>query len=315
MFHALEFFFYKYFYTDSTLKNWTLCQTAGSTTPTILDWSGVDSPQSPINQTYINPEDFCPQTFSSAVILPGTRDYVSAEDMCNKFRSNTHIFTDTVQNTFPPMNFQPIANFWSGYNLDIQTNKFVSKLDDGSRVDFDTLYPKLEWKWGEPNGRLVEQCGAIKKYNLTIMEDNSCGKWQYTTCMIKSKFYVYLQNAEELERKEIALVDKEFVPLFGFRNPEDFLLKGFSNHEIIREGEIWYLRETDGKTILYLHHPDIPLGLWHWRSLDKGDFVLNLNACNSSEFGCDDGSCLPRLVRCNHRIECKQVKVRAVINI
>ena len=33
-------------------------------------------------------------------------------------------------------------------------------------------------------------------------------------------------------------------------------------------------------------------------------FSFNINACNSSEFGCSNGICIPRFERCNMRSEC-----------
>ncbi len=33
-------------------------------------------------------------------------------------------------------------------------------------------------------------------------------------------------------------------------------------------------------------------------------FLFNINACNSSEFGCSNGICIPRFERCNMRSEC-----------
>ena len=82
------------------------------------------------------------------------------------------------------------------------------------------------------------------------MEDNSCGRWQYTTCLLNTKFFVQLQNNDVLARDEIAVIDKEFVPLFGLRNPDDFLLKGFSNHVIVRNDSFWYLKDIEGNIIL-----------------------------------------------------------------
>ena len=122
--------------------------------------------------------------------------------------------------------------------------------DNGTIIDVESVEPKLVWKWGEPNGRLVEQCGVIKTHNQTIMEDNSCGRWQYTTCLLNTKFFVQLQNNDILARDEIAVIDKEFVPLFGLRNPDDFLLKGFSNHVIVRNDSFWYLKDIEGNIIL-----------------------------------------------------------------
>ena len=73
-----------------------------------------------------------------------------------------------------------------------------------------------------------------------------------------------LQNTEMLAQKEIAWIDKEFVPIFGRKNPEDFLLKGFSNHVIVKNSSWWHLMDLSGMTILSLKYEDIPLGLILW---------------------------------------------------
>ena len=243
------------------------------------------------------------------VVLPGARNYDNSKAMCRKFRSDIYVFKETVVKTMPLLDFQPKRHFWSGYKLDIPTNRFLGNDDNGTLIDFDTIKPKLVWTWGEPNGHLIEQCGSIPRLDLTIMEDNSCEGKQYTTCIIKSKFFVQLQNSAALAKDEIAEIDKEFVPLFGVKNPDDFLLKGFSNHAITRNGSTWYLKETSGNIILSLKYSDIPLGLFPWVTANGDKYQLNINACNETEFGCDDGICLPRMTRCNQRPECSEVSI------
>ena len=50
----------------------------------------------------------------------------------------------------------------------------------------------------------------------------------------------------------------------------------------------------------------MPFGLQHWNVIDNDETVLlNLNACNSSEFGCNNGVCIPRYTRCNQEENCE----------
>ena len=88
-------------------------------------------------------------------------------------------------------NIKQTDQVWAGYSDELTEGIYLSP----SRLNINST--SLFWKWGEPNGRLLEQCGSLKSMNLTIMEDNSCPRVQYTTCTIRklNSFNSFPQSA------------------------------------------------------------------------------------------------------------------------
>ena len=75
-----------YFNSDETLLAWTQCQLNKVPAADILDWSNVAAPSSPIVESQLTLEDFCPLEYSSVVVLPGVRNFDNSVAMCTRFR-------------------------------------------------------------------------------------------------------------------------------------------------------------------------------------------------------------------------------------
>lgn len=142
------------------------------------------------------------------------------------------------------------------------------------------------------------------------MEDRDCGENLYTTCDVKVIPEFTLQNSAELNQIiDLEQMDPRFLVKFGLSDPDKFILKSFSGHVIGRKGrKKWHLWDMYQKVIMNLTSHDLPTGLQRWTykvGNNKEVIELNINACNSSEFGCDDGSCMERFIRCNQISDCR----------
>ncbi len=70
---------------------------------------------------------------------------------------------------------------------------------------------------------------------------------------------------------------------------------------------------TTNKTYAVANVTDYPFGNQEWEVYNDECFgpgeavtvVLNMNACNDSEFNCDSGLCIPMELRCNGNIDCE----------
>ena len=160
------------------MKHWTLSHQHYYEEGNVLKWSITKPPSSDLllqNQTM---QDFCPHVFSSIVVLPGLRTYEDSILECEKFRSHVHIYTESVKQTIKTLDFLPVTNFWTGLILNTSTFTFEAKLDNGSVINFDET--SNDWKWGEPNGRLIEQCASLMTLNGSLTED---GEFLRMTCV------------------------------------------------------------------------------------------------------------------------------------
>ncbi len=92
-----------------------------------------------------------------------------------------------------------------------------------------------------------------------------------------------------------------------------YVLRGYSNSLIKYVGnEMWQLSlYNNNVTFGTVMSVDYPLGKRQWTIHNSKCFdsqvtevTLSLNACNDSEFNCDDGQCISMQKRCDSRIDC-----------
>ncbi len=74
----------------------------------------------------------------------------------------------------------------------------------------------------------------------------------------------------------------------------------------------WLMKTHDDRTTTTATWTgeDFPFGIQLWKIKDLPDHsvgknaLLNFNACNASEYGCHDGSCVDVADRCDGKIDC-----------
>ena len=198
---------------------------------------------------------------------------------------------------------------WTGFKLDFETEKFMAndnQNDATAALDLEKD-TNLVWRTGEPNGGELEPCIVFSEDRETIM-DITCRAEQYTTCNINSNLTFTLHNFRNLQSINLHLIHPDFIVHPGATSVDEFHLKGYNGHKIVRNDSNWEFKTFFGKTVLTLHQNELPLGLKKWKDVDGKHHKLNINACTKDEFGCNDGICIERFYRCNHIIDCENAE-------
>ena len=295
---------------DESLANWTKCLNKGNTNGNLLNWENLDLmvDNSTIEVGNITFEDICSPDHEKIVILPGKKKFYDNKFACERFRSKVHIFNSSVHDLFPKLDLSSIQppHLWTGFQLRKEPN-FYTALSD-NKVEIDLNKTQLVWMDDEPNGGINEQCIGIKleKANNTLIQDFPCSRRFYPVCntIAQTTFTIQYSKGDTYAQTLFGLNPK-FVAYYGDLKPYDFQLKGYNGQSIVRQENTWHLKDVDGKSILQLNSDDAPIGLQNWTSYDNSkQELLNINACNQTEFGCYDGICLPKQARCDQVPEC-----------
>ena len=248
---------------------------------------------------------FCERKSSVAAVLPARENYENSIVACSKFRALTYIYKDSFANTFATMSVDSPFGIWTGFKLDFETEKFMGNVNQNALdLEKDT---NLVWRTGEPNWGELEPCIVFSEDRETIM-DITCRAEQYTTCNINSNLTFTLHNFRNLQSINLHLIHPDFIVHPGATSVDEFHLKGYNGHKIVRNDSNWEFRTFFGKTVLTLHQYELPLGLKKWKDVDGKHHKLNINACTKDEFGCNDGVCIERFYRCNHIIDCENAE-------
>ncbi len=291
---------------DNELKNWSGCHQHTLDDGNLLSWAEIDHPGESVNVQFEPKNNMCPRSFSQVTVLPLKRSFKDSIQLCQKLRSGVYVYKEPAKNVLPEGLKILDGHLWAGYTLDTNDNRFKAN-ENGKLFDFESVRPALEWSFGEPNGYLHEQCLALWTFKPGSVGDISCEEWHYTTCMINTKLIIRLQNSASLDKTRNIFIDKRFILSFGQYDTEDFLFRGYSDHIISKNGSLWELKDLKNKTIFSIISHDIPLGVSTWSTPDNEKQSLILNSCKESEFGCNDGTCIPRMDRCDQQPDCTEV--------
>ena len=107
------------------MTNWTLCKHDNETKPgNILNWQTMAVDEKFVTKQLLSMKEYCSVAYNTVFLLPGARSYEESHHICKVFKSEFYIFKDTLKNTVEKENYDPTARVWSGFKLDIDTNRY-----------------------------------------------------------------------------------------------------------------------------------------------------------------------------------------------
>ena len=166
----------------------------------------------------------------------------------------------------------------------------------------------LPWNGAEPNGGEVENCAHywpplrdpddptkwVAKFN-----DGTCAGTQPVACEGMREIIVKFRGICRFSE-----IDVSYSMAEGALNMKRFFT-GNTGWRIFwdSDGSHWKLSSPKNKHMYGLHteFATYPIGKNNWQLVndtkciyeDPDKVLINMSPCNSSEFGCDDGSCVP----------------------
>ncbi|XP_063845197.1 uncharacterized protein LOC135091467 [Scylla paramamosain] len=163
----------------------------------------------------------------------------------------------------------------------------------------------MEWfKWGsnDPNG--------LQWQNCLVMEPDFLHDYP---CHVNREALCFLAEQREWTLKGPCEEDTANYK-YSLTHPDkgQLVFRGYYQYEIAEEGEAWLWRNVITDTIvarLSFAEARWPMGRRNWTMESevcekKGVQVLQLSSCTGKEYTCRDGSCIPRLQRCDRRPDC-----------
>ena len=190
------------------------------------------------------------------------------------------------------------ATFWAGFTDQQEEGVFRNIINNASRN-------LTKWDRGSPKGGIYQNC-------LTLTFDHSSGKNRSFTdanCNDNNFFICQVGNVPRvvtlrgLTTDLLRMVDTKFK--YNFQANK---LLGYERSKIEQgQDKTWIIYSKRMETIAWSdpsYYPPFGTKLWVLYNSNNETFQLNLNTCNSTEFACATGICLPASSRCNQAEEC-----------
>ena len=281
------------FYLDEFCIDWTNCASVINSSGNILDVDNI------VNALVNNSFEICETNLpSSPKILPHKLNFWDSKLACAQFKSELFEFHDSLMNT-NNFNASGVGDrdwVWTGFSDHDHENEFLSV-----KHVFNIDKTNLSWSWGEPNGNRSENCAGLKGPLSNHVYDISCDSLKgWTVCNIgdSDDFTAYGLSLVFPNIKETFIVS--FTDEF-----EAYSLTNIGGDIIVKENDEWILSTKEGNKILKLKSDTSPFGKKFWNSIGNTDGLwLTLNSCNQREFGCMNGTCLPKELRCDEKPDC-----------
>lgn len=163
----------------------------------------------------------------------------------------------------------------------------------------------MKWfKWGsnDPNGLQWQNCLVMEP---DFLHDYPCHVNREALCFLGAQHEWTLKGPCEEDTANYK---------YSLTHPAKgtLLFRGYYQYEIKEEVDGWVWRNVITDTVmarLPFHEGRWPMGRNNWTMESevcerKGVQVLQLSSCNNGQYTCRDGSCIPRLQRCDRRPDC-----------
>ena len=192
---------------------------------------------------------------------------------------------------------------WTGISDESSEGIYLS--EDGQAVG----NTELSWKWGEPNGENFENCAVIEHSKIII--DRNCEEKMLTTCNIDEVLEFTLHNMDslvpELNNKFVLDVEEIIETQIAYK----FQSYDGSTIEYNKIKDKWEFVNSEGNSLMSLRKFGFPIGHTTWTGdclNNQTEMTVIFDACNITEFGCRDGTCISMYKRCNEQQDCPSGK-------
>ena len=254
-------------------------------------------------------ETVCSQATTYKLLLSETKEQQEAVYTCNKLdhgsmveAANKKEIKDLVEWVWASQWEAKCPTLWTPFTDRGQEGVFKSLVSGN-------IHDDLTWGPGQPNGDTTENSVRIVT-ETELLEDIESTNSDCFVCRLQKSFAAQLRGgckAAKLER------------LFYLRNTEDggLVYQGWWGSRITynKVSSQWEARHhTSPLSILATINASAGsflLGRHHW-SFEKDDLqcsttystMMALTGCNTTEFSCKEGSCVPMVERCDGKTDC-----------
>ncbi|KAG0712205.1 Glutamate-gated chloride channel alpha [Chionoecetes opilio] len=252
------------------------------------------------NASFVDlPEDeICEKKTKSSYVKFAAMPYEAARMACAGLGGNLPV-PDSLQHALEiieAMSRLPVVKItWVGATDDLQEGVYV-KAHNGEVMAW--------FKWGsnDPNG--------LQWQNCLVMEPDFLHDYP---CHVSREALCFLAEQQEWTLKGPCEEDTANYK-YSLKHPEKgkLVFRGYYQYEIVEEEEEWVWRNVITDTMIArmsFEEARWPMGRRNWTIESevcerKGVQVLQLSSCTGEEYTCRDGSCIPRVQRCDRRPDC-----------
>ncbi|CAL4064074.1 unnamed protein product, partial [Meganyctiphanes norvegica] len=157
----------------------------------------------------------------------------------------------------------------------------------------------------EPNGNIYENCAKIEPKGIADVE---CTNTPCAMCELKGvKIFSFLGACEtEVRNVHFTVYQKAIAEL---------LFRSYGKYHIRKDASGWkWVNVVENITLASLDSKaqhDMPMGRRLWKldspvcdQIEGENRMLLLTKCNSSQYTCDDGTCIPHSSLCDLKFDC-----------
>lgn len=228
--------------------------------------------------------------------------------LSRQLKSKIHTYDTSVENTTIQNGYgfvKPPLMVWTGFSDENTEGIYLS--EDGQ----DIGNTELNWKLGEPSGENFENCAAIQHSKQII--DRNCEEEMLTTCKIDEVLEFTLHNMDsvfpELNNKFVLHVEDISETQVAYK------FQSYDGSTIEYVDSKWEFVNSEGNSLMSLGQFGFPIGHTTWTDdclKDQPGMTIIFDACNITEFGCRDGTCISMYKRCNEQQDCPAGKSNAL---
>ena len=242
--------------------------------------------------------EICEKKTKSSYVKFSSMTYEAARGACAGLGGNLPV-PDSLQDALEiidVMSKSPVIKImWIGATDDLQEGVYV-KAHNGEVMKW------LKWGSNDPNGLQWQNCLVMEP---DFMHDYPCHVNRDAMCFLADHQEWTLKGPceEDTANYKYSLVHPEQGKV---------VFRGYYQYEIAEEEEQWVLRNVITNTVIarmFFKEARWPMGRRNWTMESEvcermGVQVLQLSSCTNEEYTCKDGSCIPRLQRCDRRPDC-----------